>query len=221
MPSFQHLLALNTIFNILRALLAPRSFVAGDVAILTNPRNHREHLMPDVFVVLDAGELDPVYHVLRRQYRLWDEARVPDIVIEAASRTTVGRDTVGKKDDYAGMGVREYVQFDPIGDFLDPRLRVFVLGDDGTYHPVAPEADGSVRGAVLPYDWVREDDSLRLRDRATGRLVPTAEELSQTEAARADAEATRAEAAEAELARVRAELARLQDAGPSSETAPA
>ena len=28
MPSFQHLLAFNTIFNILRALLAPRSFVA-------------------------------------------------------------------------------------------------------------------------------------------------------------------------------------------------
>jgi hypothetical protein len=236
MPSFPHCLALNMIFNILRSLFAPTSFVAQDVAILRDPLDHRDHLMPDVFVVLGAGEIDPVYGVIRRQYRLWHEANPPDIVIEASSRTTMGRDKVGKKEDYAAMGVREYVQFDPTSEFLTPRLQVFWLNDEVRYEPAPAEADGSVHSAVLDYDWVRAGDYLRLRDRHTGRLVPApeardtaeaaraqlaaraevAEAARAQEAARAEAaevararEAARAEAAEAELARLRAELAAL------------
>jgi hypothetical protein len=227
------------IFNILRSLLAPASFVAQDVAILRDPRDYRDHLMPDVFVVLGAGETDPVYGVIRRQYRLWHEAKPPDIVIEAASKTTVGRDKVGKKEDYAAMGVREYVQFDPTGEFLTPRLQVFWLNDEGRYEPAPAEADGAVHSAVLDYDWVRAGDYVRLRDRRTGRLVPDPEEARDAaeeardaaeaaraqEAARAEAaeiaraaEAARAEAAEAELARLRAELAAQRGgAAPSPE----
>jgi hypothetical protein len=205
------------IFNILRSLFAPASFVAQDVAILRDPLDHRDHLMPDVFVVLGAGEIDPVYGVIRRQYRLWHEANPPDIVIEASSKTTVGRDKVGKKEDYAAMGVREYVQFDPTGEFLTPRLQVFWLNDEGRYERAPAEADGSVRSAVLEYDWVRAGDYLRLRDRHTGRLVPAPEEARDTaEAARAQ-EAARAEAAEAARAQQAAraevaEAARAQEA---------
>ncbi|MGH2388424.1 MAG: Uma2 family endonuclease, partial [Chloroflexota bacterium] len=201
--------------------------------------NLRRHLTPDVFVARGVGEFDPVYGIPRAQYRLWEEGRVPDLVYEGASPSTIYRDSAGKKDNYAVLGVREYVQFDPTGEMLSPRLQVFRLGQASRYEAVTPEADGSVRCVTLPgYDWLIDGYLLRLRERATGRLVPTAREQAATARARADAEgeraameaaraeremvragaeaeraameAARADSAEAELMRLREQVARLQ-----------
>ncbi|HVC82633.1 MAG TPA: Uma2 family endonuclease [Chloroflexota bacterium] len=198
--------------------------------------NLRRHLTPDVFVARGVGELDPVYGILRRQYRLWDEGKVPDLVYEGASPSTIYRDSAGKKPDYAAMGVREYVQFDPMGGMLSPRLQVFRLNEYVIYEQVVPEADGSVRCVTIPdYDWVIGGYLPRLRERATGQLVPTpqekaraakveaqaatahaqaAEAHAQVETARVHAEAARANAAEAEKARLRELLSRLQEGHP-------
>lgn len=208
--------------------------------ILLDEDNLRRHLTPDVFVARGVGELDPVYSILRLQYRLWDEGKVPDLVYEGASPSTFHRDSAGKKEDYAALGVREYVQFDPAGGLLSPRLQVFRLSARGQYEAVAPKKDGSVRCVTLPdYDWVIDDYLLRLRDRVTGQLVPTPKEQAREakaqaraavayaeaatsradlEAARADVatsraelEAARASVAEAEIARLREQLARLRE----------
>ena len=247
MPSFQHERALFHTEALLIGLYAPGSLVSHDLMILRDPQNWRDHVMPDILVALGAGELDPVYGEPRHQYRLWDEAGPPDLVIEAASVSTVGRDNVGKREEYAAMGVREYVQFDPTGkELLDPRLQVFRLAGDH-YERIPAGLDGSVASEVLlGYAWVRVGDLLRLRDLHTGQLVPLPEEAAaeaqaaaeraedaatQARAAaeraetRADKESlareqaeTRAREAEAELARLRAMLAKLQDqAGPSEE----
>ncbi|MGH2345896.1 MAG: hypothetical protein ACRDG4_11760, partial [Chloroflexota bacterium] len=120
--------------------------------------------------------------------------------------------------NYAALGVCEYVQFDPTGEMLSPRLQVFRLGHASRYEAVTPEADGSVRCVTLPgYDWLIDGYLLRLRERATGRLVPTAREQAATARARAEAEgeraameAARADSAEAELMRLREQVARLQ-----------
>src|SRR6185312_11962959 len=106
---------------------------------------------------------------------------------------------------------------DPIGEMLSPRLQVFRLGPASRYEAVAPEADGAVRCVTLPdYDWLVEGYLLRLRERATGRLVPTAREQAAAARARADAEGERAERegeqARMEAARAGAEAARANAA---------
>jgi Uma2 family endonuclease len=209
MPSLAHERARLIIMQILISLLAPGSLVAAELALLWNPKNLRDHLLPDIMVALGAGEDDPVYGVLRKQYRIWHEDGPPDLVIELASKTTVGRDKLGKKEDYAALGVREYVQFDPLEEFLQPGLQAYRLRD-GVYEAVAPADDGSMPSlALIGYDWVRDGIYLRLRDRATERLVPTPEEARAREAARARA-AERAERAAKARAAAEAERAEAE-----------
>ena len=94
---------------------------------------------------------------------------------------------------------------------LSPRLQVFRLGQASRYEAVAPEADGSVCCVTLPdHDWLIDGYLLRLRERATGRMVPTAREQAAAARARARAAAARADTAEAEIARLREQLARLK-----------
>jgi Uma2 family endonuclease len=237
MPSSRHQRAQRTVALLLEDILPPEDVVGEELMILLDEQNLRRHLTPDVFVARGVGELDPVYGIPRAQYRLWEEGKVPDLVYEGASPSTIYRDSAGKKDNYATLGVREYVQFDPTGEMLSPRLQVFRLGQAGRYEAVAPKTDGSVRCVTLPdYDWLIDGYLLRLRERATGRLVPTAREQAaaakaraeaageraameaaraERERAQASAASARAEAAETEIARLREQLARLQ-AGPDS-----
>ncbi len=238
MPSTQHQRAQRTAALLLEDILPPEDVVGEELMILLDAHNLRRHLTPDVFVARGVGEFDPVYGLPRRQYRIWDEGKVPDLVYEGASPSTFYRDSAGKKDDYAALGVREYVQFDPTGGMLSPRLQVFRLGLTGRYEAVAADSDGSVRCVTLPdYDWLIEGFLLRLRDRTTGRLVPTqreqtaaaralaasareqaasAREQAAAESVRAQAEATRAEIeaarAEVEAAHARLEAARADSA---------
>ena len=206
MPSFAHERARLVIVQVLIALLAPRSLVAEELALMWDPHNLRDHLLPDVMMALDVGEYDAVYGVLRNQYRIWDEGKPPDLVIELASKTTVGRDRLGKKEDYARLEVREYVQFDPLEQYLRPGLQVYRLRGDA-YEPAPETEDGAVPSEVLPgYAWLQVGIQLRLRVQATGRLVPTPQEAqAQAEAARAQAEAAQAQA---EVERVREAAAR-------------
>jgi Uma2 family endonuclease len=213
MPSTQHQRAQRTVALPLEDILPPEDVVGEELMILLDEHHLRRHLTPDVFVARGVGEFDPVYAVPRRQYRLWDEGKVPDLVYEGASPSTFYRDSAGKKNDYAALGVGEYVQFDPTGGMLSPRLQVFRLGSAGRYEAVAAESDGSVRCVTLPdYDWLIAGFLLRLRDRTTGRLVPTAREQAaaareQAAAAREQAAAARALAA-AEAARAEVEATR-------------
>jgi Uma2 family endonuclease len=224
MPSMAHERARTLTTALLGSVAAPTDLMASELALLWNPRDLREHLVPDILVALGVGDLDPVYGILRRQYRAWDEGKVPDLIVEYASPSTVVRDMLGKKEDYARLGVREYVQFDPLEESFQPGLRVYRLRRK-SYREVPAGTDGAVPSLVLVgYEWVQMGLHLRLRERKTRRLVATAEEAWAREAAarlaaeeaRAAAEqaqsreAARAAAAEAELARLRAEIARLR-----------
>jgi Uma2 family endonuclease len=181
MPSFAHDEARTIARALLRTVLPAEDLVVGELAIVWNPRDLRLHLVPDLMVARGAGELDPAYGFKRLQYRIWDENGPPDLVVEFASRSTVGRDNLGKKEDYAALGIREYVQFDPLGEMLKPRLQVHRLGNHG-YEVVAAAPDGAVPSlVVVGYAWVAVGDQLRLGDAATGRLVPTPDERARQE----------------------------------------
>jgi hypothetical protein len=203
MPSLVHEEARSQTRALLLAVAPPADLVASELPVMWDPSDLRRYLMPDLMLVRSAGRMDVVYKVPRRQYRIWQENRAPDLVIEFASPSTVSRDTLGKKEDYATLGVREYVQFDPLEEMFRPGLRVYRLRG-GVYLPATPARDGSVASAVLRgYAWLKVEEHLRLRDRTTGRLVPTPEE------ARRQAEQQRAQEA---AARQRAEQQRAQEA---------
>jgi Uma2 family endonuclease len=70
---------------------------------------------------------------------------VPDILLEVLSPSTRGRDLGIKFALYESQGVPEYWVADP----EVPELMLFVLGDDGKFERVDPDA-GTLRSRVLP-----------------------------------------------------------------------
>ena len=201
MPTVAHEAARVVARDVLVTLQVPDAFVAVELTLYLSQGEPSRFLIPDVLLALEVGDADPATGDLREVYRIWDEGRPPDLVIELASKSTVKRDNVGKKEDYAACGVREYVQFDPMGSLLTPRLLVWRLAGDGAYEVVTPGPGGGLPSAVLPgLEWVQVDRLVRLRDGGSGALLPTAaekeamgrlraEEQARQEAARADAEA--------------------------------
>jgi hypothetical protein len=151
---------------------------------------------------------------LRDTWKVWEEdGKVPAFILEVTSRSTRITDLGAKRGLYEQLGVREYAMFDPLGEYLRPRLRLWRLEGDG-YVEVAGSRFGrwsEVLGAWLDPDG---DTShlVRLRER-DGAAVARPEEWSDA-AARAEAESVRAEAesarAEAESARAEAESARAE-----------
>ena len=92
-------------------------FVASDLLIYYRETVPAMRVAPDVFVTFGV----PQGH--RMNYKLWEEGRPPDFVLEVASPTTVKEDVERKPGLYARIGVREYWQFDPHGDLLSPLLQ--------------------------------------------------------------------------------------------------
>ena len=145
-------------------------FVAGDMYLYHEEGNPRAVVAPDVFVVVGA----PVHK--RMSYKLWEEPKAPDFVLEVTSRSTRKEDQGRKREVYASLGVGEYWLFDPTGDYLAPRLQGFRL-HGGEYRPlpsVAMVGGGvSLHSEVLGLD-VRLDEEGRLRfhDPETGEDLP-------------------------------------------------
>ena len=229
MPTQEHLRALLLLYQILLRFLPEEHLVGGEMVFMYDPLSLRKHYMPDLLVALRVGPEDPRFGGTRLQYRMWDEGKAPDIIVEAASDSTVDKDNEEKRERYAQLGVREYVQFDPAGKGLEPRLQVFRLphaaptrrgvtyDEDARYELIPAEQDGSVPSSVLPCAWLMAGNMLRLRERATGQLLPTPEEAALAErdalAQQRDAVVEERNTAREELARLRAELAQLRGEG--------
>ncbi|HKV07108.1 MAG TPA: Uma2 family endonuclease, partial [Thermoanaerobaculia bacterium] len=126
-------------------------------------------------------------------------------IIEVTSESTRKQDLV-KRDRYQRLGVEEYFLFDPLGDYLHPRLQGYRL-QGGRYQPLKPAApDGSLESQTTGLTLQIEGERLRLIDTATGEKVLWADEQSAElkrtkEQVLREAEARRA--AEEEVARER------------------
>ena len=149
-------------------------YVSANMFLYYEEGNPRAVVAPDVFVVLGAPDHD------RRTYKLWEEPKAPDFVLEITSHSTRGADQGSKRRTYASLGVTEYWRFDPTADYLDPALRGERL-IKGRYVrlPLRTAPDGSSigRSEVLGLDFALGEGRLRLRDPATGRDLPSSEEL--------------------------------------------
>ena len=74
-------------------------YVAGDMFLYHEEGNPRAVVAPDVFVVVGA----PVHK--RMSYKLWEEPKAPDFVLEVTSRSTREEDQGRKREVYASLGV--------------------------------------------------------------------------------------------------------------------
>lgn len=184
-------------------------YVAGDLFIYYEEGNPKAVVAPDVFVVIGAAGYQ------RSSYKLWEEPKAPDFVLEITSRSTRSEDQGAKRGTYAFLGVQEYMQYDPTGDYLTPPLKGFRLAGEN-YEPIparlSPTGTAMVHSDVLGLDLRIEDGDLRFYDPVAQQKLLSLQESEQarqeSEQARASAEA-RAQTAEARLAELEARLRAL------------
>ena len=177
----------------------PDVYVSGNLLLYYEEGNPRAVVAPDVFVVKGV----PSHR--RRTYRLWEEPKGPDFVLEITSRSTWREDQVSKRELYGRLGVREYWQYDPTGDYLEPALQGGQLRG-GRYEALtAQEQEGGLlvmSSAVLGLELHLDAGEFRFYDAGARRTLDTRAELE----ARLHDEAAARRAAEARVAELETRL---------------
>ncbi len=180
----------------------PQVYVSGNIFVYYLDENgDRQSVSPDILVVFGVEKKE------RRIYKIDEEGKAPEVVVELTSPSTKVEDLVTKHYIYANLGVREYFLFDPYGETTQPALRGFRL-KGGEYVSMA----GNILSSkVLGLELKVEEGQLRFYDPKVGARLRTP---AEAEAARREAETARREAEaarrEAETARHEAEAARRE-----------
>jgi Uma2 family endonuclease len=207
--SYDHLYVMMTTLAMLLAhLKGQQATVLADQFLYYAQGFPRLRVAPDVMVIFNVEPGG------RDNYKIWEEGQVPAVIFEMTSPGTRSKDDVEKKHLYESLGVTEYWQFDPRGEWIPTKLRGYRL--QGDEEPVyAPISDNLSQ--VLQLRLVVEDKIIAFYRLDNGlRLLPLAEltialeqqiEQTEVEAQRAEAEAKRAdiEAQRADAASQRAD----------------
>ncbi len=200
--TFLHVDAAIDVRTILVALHAARSedaCVGCNNFVYYEEGNPKKVVTPDLFVAYGVPQRTD-----RRVFKIWEEGVTPDWVLEVTSKSTWREDEGAKRRLYERLGVTEYWQFDPTGDYLDPILKGRTL-EDGRYRELELERrDGGLCrfSEVLGLDLRLEDGRLRFFDpkRASYLLTPMEQHQALEEQRRPLEDLDRAlEAAEARI----------------------
>lgn len=178
-------------------------YVGADLLVYYEEGDPTKSVAPDVLVVFG------VPNHLRRKFLIWEEGKAPDVVFEFASEGTWRADLEWKRGLYFGLGVREYILFDPSATYFTPLLQGYEFQEEQAV-PLTlltgERGERGLRSELLGLElWARRNPEpempyvLWLFDSAAGKWLRTPEEAE-----------AQAQAAEAELARLRGELARLR-----------
>jgi Uma2 family endonuclease len=164
---------------VLRARFAgdEMTHVAGNQFYYWEEGNPRAVLAPDIYIAKGVPREPPL-----RTYKLWELGVAPAVIFELTSASTRREDLGRKKRVYAETGVREYILYDPLAEYLRPPLQGFRLVDSA-YEPLAVQADGALISDELDARLMLIDGRLQLFDRRTGeRLLDPREQLSINDA---------------------------------------
>jgi Uma2 family endonuclease len=192
--SAKHLEQMLQLIAALQSWFAQRAdvFVGGNLFVYYRQGEPGKCFSPDVLVAKGVRSR-PIEE--RGSYRVWEEGVVPQVLIELTSESTRQVDTIRKPRQYAALGVHEYFLFDPLGEFLAPRLQGYRLNEQGRYERLpGEELDSSELGLRL----VVREGWLRLLNPTTNTLLATNTEKDD------------------EIARLRTELARLRGEAPDA-----
>ncbi|MER3435382.1 MAG: hypothetical protein C4288_18745 [Leptolyngbya sp. ERB_1_1] len=208
--TFDHFYALLITLEVLgQYLTGQQATVLGNQFLYYAQGFPRLRTAPDVMVIFDVEPGG------RDSYKIWEEGQVPAVIFEMTSLGTRTQDEGFKKTLYEQLGVQEYWQFDPRGEWIAEKLRGYRLRDD-TYEPIT---DGqsqplklrlTVEDNLIGFYRLDTGDKLLIPDELAAALE-TAESQTAQESQRAEAERQCAEAERQRAEELAAELARYRD----------
>ena len=170
-------------------------YVSANSFVYYEEGNKAAVVAPDIYVVFGVRKRK------RDNYKVWQEGGIaPQFVLEITSATTQDVDQETKPETYRSLGVREYFQYDPSGDYLNPILQGLRLVN-GQYEPI--EANNITFDSLWLYSEVLGlelhivSGELRFRNPQTGDFLNT---YQQSEQARLAAESAFQQSEQARLA---------------------
>ena len=192
----------------------PNVCVSGDMLMYYVMKDPKKSVAPDIFVTFGVEKKQ------RRIYRIWEEGKPPDFVLEFSSQRTFANDLGPKKTLYAEvLGVREYFLFDSERKYLPTPLMGFrLVGTE--YVPIRPEPDGKVYAETLGLFLGSRGDGFGYYDALAGRWLetPMDEAEARAEEAAALADRLEVEAAQAKESVAQEALARQHAEARAQET---
>jgi Uma2 family endonuclease len=128
--TFDHLYVILITIEVLRLYLQQeQACILGNQFLYYEEGSPNKRCAPDVMVIFGVRPGS------RDNYKIWEEGESPRVVFEMTSPGTKKEDEGFKKDLYAEIGIPEYWQFDPKGQWIQEKLRGFRLVD-GEYVPI-------------------------------------------------------------------------------------
>jgi Uma2 family endonuclease len=169
-----HSLQILMSMGVLRAYYRhhPNVYIGANMFMYYTEANPTDVVAPDLFVVFETHKEE------RRTWRIWEEGKAPDFIIEFTSEATKGKDRWFKRGLYEELGVREYFQFDPLSEYLTPPLQGYRLIGE-MYQPIESELVGGnlqLESKILGLYLKNEDSSLRFYEVNSGKKLLTQEE---------------------------------------------
>ena len=174
----------------------PEVYISGNIMMYDIEGPMRTAVSPDILVAFGLGQK------FRRTYKVWEEGKPPDFVMEFSSKRTYRNDLDEKMALYARMNIPDYFLYDPDRRYLPAPLMGFRLVE-GTYVEIAPDVHGRVHSETLNLDFALLDDGLAIYDPQAQRWLQTAAEKAEERAKRAETEIERLQA---EIARLKAQM---------------
>jgi Uma2 family endonuclease len=193
--SYDHLYVIMTTLAMLLAhLKGQQATVLADQFLYYAQGFPRLRVAPDVMVIFNVEPGG------RDNYKTWEEGQVPSVIFEMTAPGTRSKDDVEKKHLYESLGVTEYWQFDPRGEWIPDKLRGYRLqGDEElVYAPISDSISQVLQLRLVVEDKIiafyRLDDGVKLLPLAELNIA-LEQQIEQTAAAaqRADAESQRAD----------------------------
>ena len=176
-------------------------YVSGDILMYDKQGYPQSSISPDVLVAFGIGQKQ------RRTYKVWEEGKSPEFVMELSSENTYQNDLTRKMAHYAEMGIQNYFLYDAEGRYLPEQLMGFTLVND-SYEAITADADGKIYSDALGLGFQLIGEHFGIYDPETGEWLQTAAEAAE---ARAQQETNARRNAEAEVARLQEALARLEE----------
>jgi Uma2 family endonuclease len=128
--TFDHLYVILITIEVLRLYLQhEQACILGNQFLYYEEGSPNKRCAPDVMVIFGVKPGS------RDNYKIWEEGESPRVVFEMTSPSTKKEDEGFKKNLYAEIGIPEYWQFDPKGQWIKEKLRGFRLVD-GEYVPI-------------------------------------------------------------------------------------
>lgn len=207
--TFDHLYVILITIEVLRQYLEDiQACVLGNQFLYYSQGLPRLKCAPDVMVIfnVEPGSRD--------SYKIWEEGEIPRVAFEMTSPGTRDKDEGFKKDLYAQIGIEEYWQFDPKGQWIEEKLRGYRLVDE-TYVQIATSESQAlglrleVSGALISFYRLDNGEKLLIPLELRNKAQHLQDELT-LEQARLLLEQTRSQELENQLNQAQAEIDRYR-----------